>query len=209
MEKELNLIEILKGAPMGTKLYSPLFGECDLHEVRDDEIQVESDMGYFTFHKRGNIYSNRGECLLFPARDNRDWSTFKLEKEVIQVGDYIKEKDSDNVFKIKQHDGTFVVLERVLADLLERKMRADCLDRYVKVEKFDPKWLKPFDRVLVRDNTTDLWFASLFSYSINEDEEEYPYTMCDGNPYNYCIPFNEETKSLVGTSNEEPEFYRI
>ena len=72
-------------------------------------------------------------------------------------------------------------------------------------EKFDPKTLNPFDKVLVR-NKNDLWECGLFS-NINIDAYEYKYN-CIGGEYCYCIPYNDETKHLIGSSNDAPEYYR-
>ena len=75
-----------------------------------------------------------------------------------------------------------------------------------KVEKFDPKTLQPFDKVLVRDDSQRRWKGDLFCY-INEDREG---IKCFCLTYNWhrCIPYNEETKHLVGTSDDCPEFYK-
>lgn len=211
MEKEFNLIEFLKDAPIGTRLYSPICGECELKEITEKEIYVKGEHFDEIFYINGTYYENYGECLLFPSKNNRDWSTFKVEKESLKVGDYVKSKGINDVFKIKKQDEPLVTFMKVLADSLEteRIISEAILDRYEKVSKFDPKWLKPFDRVLVRDETTDLWFASLFSHSISEDGEEYPYIICNGLYYKYCIPYNDETKHLVGTTGEEPNFYKF
>lgn len=76
---------------------------------------------------------------------------------------------------------------------------------WYKKEKFDPKTLKPFDKVLVRDSYYDSWKCMLFSHIIKN--ERFPY-ICVGHPFAYCIPYNEETKHLVGTKEEEPEYYK-
>ena len=68
--------------------------------------------------------------------------------------------------------------------------------------KFDPKTLKPFDRVLVRDRDIEHWICNLFSHIIND---EY---LCIGSCFIYCIPYNDDTKHLVGTKEEAPEYYR-
>lgn len=80
----INIAEILKDCPSGIKLYSPVFGECALNKVLKDDgtIQVYIDNGksfdsYFGFNKYGHLHFDGGECLLFPSKDNRDWSTFK------------------------------------------------------------------------------------------------------------------------------------
>lgn len=74
-----------------------------------------------------------------------------------------------------------------------------------KKPKFDPKILKPFDRVLVIDYPSQHWCVGLFSYYIKSDT--YP-CKCVGSHYKYCIPYNDDTKHLVGTTEEAPKFYR-
>ncbi|MDD5855279.1 MAG: hypothetical protein PUC90_02935 [Prevotella sp.] len=73
-----------------------------------------------------------------------------------------------------------------------------------KREKFDPKTLKPLDTVIVRSDDKCRWFLDSFSYV-------YPDSICvctGGCDYKQCIPYNEDTKHLVGTTEEAPEFYR-
>ena len=76
---------------------------------------------------------------------------------------------------------------------------------WYKKERFDPKTLKPFDRVLARDYIRKTWTCDLFSHIIEQDICPYK---CAGNSYNHCIPYNEETKHLLGTKDEAPEYYR-
>ena len=76
---------------------------------------------------------------------------------------------------------------------------------WYKKERFDPKTLNPFDRVLVRDENYKKWTCNIFSY-INQ-ERSYHYK-CTYKYMKYCIPYNEETKHLVGTTEEAPEYYR-
>ena len=75
-----------------------------------------------------------------------------------------------------------------------------------KKEKFDPKTLQPFDRVLVRDYNDDKWVCSIFSHI--EPEDSFHYECILELNCRYCIPYNDETKHLVGTKDEAPEFYR-
>ena len=73
-----------------------------------------------------------------------------------------------------------------------------------KVEKFDPKTLHPFDKVLVRVDKNDCWMAAHFSHV-----DDYTHkAVCNTFYYTQCIPYNEETKHLVGTSDDCPEYYR-
>ena len=166
MNENLNLVEILKDCPEGTKLYSPAYGDVELVNVSHDKgtlypilIKIPSNSAdTFTcdrsFDKDGRIFADySGECLLFPSKEQRDWSKFNVKKP-----------------------------------------------------KFDPKTLQPFDRVLARNYNSENWKVQLFSYII-EGKTRYPY-FCINNPYICCIPYNDDTKHLVGTSNKAPEFYR-
>ena len=74
---------------------------------------------------------------------------------------------------------------------------------WYKKEKFDPKKLKPFDRVIVREKYGE-WFCTFFSHI---KESKYPYNTATG-CYSQCIPYNDNTKHLIGTNKEAPEYYR-
>lgn len=74
---------------------------------------------------------------------------------------------------------------------------------WLKKERFDPKTLKAFDRVMVYGKNEG-WFCSIFSHI---GEGEYQYNTASGN-YEWCIPYNDETKHLIGTKDEAPDFYK-
>ena len=74
-----------------------------------------------------------------------------------------------------------------------------------KVEKFDPSTLQPFDKVLVRDIYKECWACTLFSHIDND--VSFP-VYCSSDCFATCIPYNEETKHLVGTTDDCPEFYK-
>ena len=77
---------------------------------------------------------------------------------------------------------------------------------WYKKERFDPKTLKPFDKVLVkRSGKEDSWTCNIFSsYS---EGTGYDFECLD-DIYENCIPYNDNTKHLVGTTEEAPEFYK-
>ena len=156
MNEKLNLIEILKDCPKGTKLYSPIFGEVELDYVEDGgEYPIKFLLKGYTdsFTKEGRFFSDyEGECLLFPSKCERDWSKFKVKKP-----------------------------------------------------KFDPNTLNPFDKVLARNYRED-WNCTFFSHIV-KDEETYPYA-CGYDMFTYCIPYNDDTKHLIGKAEEAPEYYR-
>lgn len=77
---------------------------------------------------------------------------------------------------------------------------------WYKKEKFDLKTLQPFDKILVRDNTRMEWICTLFSH-INKPNVRFICQAIDS-AYIYGIPYNNDTKHLVGTTDEAPEYYR-
>lgn len=76
---------------------------------------------------------------------------------------------------------------------------------WYKKEKFDPNTLQPFDRVLVRNKLSISWKCDYFSHIDNSIHYKY---CCSSTSYKFCIPYNDETKYLVGITDESPEYYR-
>lgn len=96
METKINIAEILKDKPQGTKLYSSACGKCVLKEADDKSFKISfysSRFGFMTggegtFGKNGNLYDD-GECIIFPSKEMRDWSKFAWKK-----GDILVSNDS-------------------------------------------------------------------------------------------------------------------
>ena len=159
MNENLNLVEILKDCPEGTKLYSTIFEEVEFEGISQTQtiypinIKLNNNLTE-CLTPGGMIYTEyAGECVLFPSKNQRDWSKFKPKKD-----------------------------------------------------KFDPKTLQPFDKVLVRDSSTGPWRCEFFSH-IKKDSPIYPYLGVSA-AYICCIPYNDDTKHLIGTAEEAPEYYR-
>ena len=76
---------------------------------------------------------------------------------------------------------------------------------WLKKEKFDPNTLQPFDRVLVRDNKGLRWKINIYSNKYYNKNHHY---QCITNVYRYCIPYNDDTKHLLDTTEEAPDFYK-
>ena len=75
---------------------------------------------------------------------------------------------------------------------------------WYKKEKFDINTLKPFDKVLVRNTISEYWECEFFSRQM---DDTYPYVGI-AHSYKFCIPYNDDTKHLLGTTDEAPEFYK-
>lgn len=92
METKINIVEILKDKPKGTKLYSSACGKCKLEEVDDKSFKISFYNSKFSFMKRGEGYLDKngklyddGECVVFPSKEMRDWSKFAWQKGDILV----------------------------------------------------------------------------------------------------------------------------
>ena len=72
--------------------------------------------------------------------------------------------------------------------------------------KFDINTLKPFDKVLVRDNDEQIWVADLFSHVINRLSGNHIFVNV-GHYSNQCIPY-KNNEHLLGTSNDCNEYYK-
>ena len=73
-----------------------------------------------------------------------------------------------------------------------------------KAKKFNVNTLQPFDKVLVRDTKNFCWEASFFSH-INS---KLNWANCNCHYWKYCIPYNKETKHLLGTAEDCSEYYK-
>lgn len=74
---------------------------------------------------------------------------------------------------------------------------------WYKKDKFDPKTLKPFDKVIARVDSEHSWNIDFFSCF---RAVKIPY--CLSGIKCSVLPYNDDTKHLIGTKNEAPEFYR-
>ena len=70
------------------------------------------------------------------------------------------------------------------------------------VSKFDVETFHPFDKVLVRDYYNERWRVDIFGFILNDC------ICCCTTNWRYCIPYNEETKNLIGTTDDCPKFYK-
>nr|DAI06688.1 MAG TPA: hypothetical protein [Caudoviricetes sp.] len=110
MEEKINIAEILKDKPQGTKLYSSACGKCRLGEVDDKSFKISFYNSKFGFmnggegylDKNGKLYDD-GECVVFPSKEMRDWSKFAWKKGDVLV---CKDDNSHIIFE-KFNDDTY------------------------------------------------------------------------------------------------------
>lgn len=161
MNKNINLIEILKNCPKKFELYSTIHGIVYFDGITKNKEYpirlIDTDFIHFTKDGKYAIDKPDGECILFPSKEQRDWSKFTAP--------------------------------------------------WYNNDKFDPKTLKPFDKVIVRNKYDDEWTCTLFSHFTNDPYTRFIYKTNEAS-YIYCIPYNDDTKHLVGTTDEAPNRYR-
>jgi hypothetical protein len=73
----MDLTKILK---KGDKIYCTIYGYVNVAMVNKSSISVTNEHGGLVVSSNGK-YNNNGECLIFPSKDNRDWSTWETSKE--------------------------------------------------------------------------------------------------------------------------------
>lgn len=86
MKENINISAILKDKPKGTKLYSPIFGDCTFSFIQGvtDAICIIANDNREFFNYKG-LFSTLGEVMLFPSKLMRDWSKFAWKRgDVLQ-----------------------------------------------------------------------------------------------------------------------------
>lgn len=94
METKINIAEILKNKPDGTKLWTDMFGEVTLYVVTNTcgAFQVKHHNKEPWFDKDGKLYKE-GVLCIYPSKSMRDWEKFAWKK-----GDVLVNSAGFNVF---------------------------------------------------------------------------------------------------------------
>lgn len=218
MNENLNLVEILKDCPTGTRFYTPVWGEISFRKVLGNKIygiSIDTCSGNIYLTKEGcYLPINDAECIIFPSKDQRDWSKFtapwynKLVEPKFKVGDKIVNLQ----MKYMGCSGAKGTISEITND---KYIFTDGSCMFISnqdnwkldQDRFDPKTLKPFDKVLARDYLHGKWTCGFFSHTIVVIDVICKYNVGE-NLYTMCIPYNDDTKHLVGTTEEAPEYYR-
>lgn len=179
MNENIDLTKILKDCPMGWKFYSSVYGEVEFIEIYSKPVLC-------------NPRPREDEWLGQEIHDSEHPILFDadgFEHRVSSRGEMIKGCGECTFFPSRnQRDWS--------------KFTAP----WYKKGKFDPNTLNPFDKVLVRNDSREIWRCD-FSANGSYDDVEYPYVAINESVM-YCIPYNDETKHLLGTNDDAPEYYR-
>lgn len=175
MNENIDLTKILKDCPMGWKFYSSVYGEVEFIEI----------------YRKPVIRTRENEWLGQEIHDS--------EHPILFDADGFEHCVSSGGEMLKGHGECTFFPSRDQRDW--NKFTAP----WYKKDKFDPKTLKSFDKVLsFWDNT---WWCDFFSH-VNENNKPKIFGCLTTGYQSKCIPYNDETKHLAGTSEEAPEYYR-
>lgn len=194
----MNIAEILENCPKGMKLYSALLGEVEFDRVDFTDqysISVTTDSGNKQmFTSNGTYYDVKdAECLLFPSKDNRDWSTFKTPNQEFKEGDFVHRELNSRQKWISIHFATEEKKQLFLKALDERGYVWDEKKLELRKKKYE---FKPFERVLVREDDSHSWIADIYSHR-HPNRDVY---ICVGGVWPCCIPY-EGNEHLYSTTN--------
>ena len=178
MNENINLTKILKNCPNGWNFYSSVYGDVKFEAIKLQRLKCRYDPDMPEYARP--IFEEEQCPIKFTSNG--------VEYCVSSTGKHIRGKGECTFFPSK-----------------EQRDWSKFTAPWYKKDRFDPKTLKPFDKVLVRDRTKDTWNIGLFSHIDDDSVLSYVTTVSS---YIYCIPYNDDTEYLLRTKDEAPEYYR-
>lgn len=149
---------------------------------KDGDIVCISGMGYLTYGIVKSIDNSSKKLEYYVLND---MSTLKFE-------DWLSFEDKQ-IYPITETQ------QIILFDALAKENKAWDAEKKQIVD-LNLKWTpKPFDKVITRVDGNAIWTANIFSHI--DQHGEYVTIGCVGG-YPYCIPYNEETAKLIGTTDD-------
>ena len=149
-------------------------------EFKDGDIVCISGMGYLAYGIVKSIDNSSKKLEYYVLND---MSTLKFE-------DWLS-------FEDKQIQPITETQQIILFDALARENKAWDAEK-IQIVDLKPKVkLKPFDKVIVRCGKADKWSIDFFSHKVSNGY------ICTGDAwFGYCLPYNEETAKLIGTTDD-------
>lgn len=226
----MNIIDILKYKLPQTSLYDVVIGApVYLRGCTNDKILCFYSNKVIEYNNEGKLYSNNAAIqVLTPSKKMKDWSKFAWKEGDILVNTTDKFFPKIVVFKkfVDENYSSFestcgLTVETKLAKYSIQSTLSYCkmknedsiriakekIDELLKEEKAansPDHTFQPFDKVLVRDDERENWKPTLFGFKSKEEDDDFTYATLSG-CYAQCIPYNEETKHLLGTTEPYKE----
>ena len=182
MNENIDLTKILKDCPLGWQFWSSVYGDVDFIEIYRKPVLCNPS-------PREDVWL--GQVIHDCEHPIRFWTTNGFEYSVSSRGEMIKGCGECTFFPSR-----------------EQRDWSKSTAPWYKKEKFDPKTFKPFDRFMVRNSSSSDWRCSFYSHQRKEEKNTLCRYATTARSYICCIPYNDETKHLIGTTDEAPEYYR-
>lgn len=173
-------------------------GKLNLTTLEVEKHQHEFKDGDIVFMKgiKGRCFAN---CIFILRSEYKDG-----DKRAFYYAFY----NADDKYTLDEYGNTKVHYSLRLATDSEKQQLFEALAKKNKrwdaekkqIVDLKPKIeLKPFDKVLSRRCSEDYWVLNFYSHKSHKTG----YHICiDGSSNLYCIPYNEETAHLLGTTDE-------
>ena len=149
---------------------------------------------YYTIEGRVELMCTKSLQNLI--KTHPDYKELKLSVQPkFKVGDSLQSGSAfTKILSINLEEGWYYCDNRIIS------FENQDLWHLVPKPHYDIANFKPFDKVLVRDGDMEYWNADLFSSYHDEFH-------CFRGSWEQCIPFNEDTKHLLGTTDMPREEY--
>lgn len=191
----MNIANILKNCPECIELYSPVCGEVIFIRVcSNNNITVREPNGSLRYFLPDGKYTENGECVLFPSKEQRDWNKFIPD---FKVGDVIT--DGNINMKITSIKEGYYYGYDIRRGNDNCTFPLNCTHKY-KIYKFDPKTLKHYDKVLVRRHKESIWYPTLVSYVSNSGKV---FVLDMDHAVDQIIPYEGNTHLVEKTDDPE------
>jgi hypothetical protein len=199
-EKRINVAELLKDCPKGMEINCLMYDGCTfkgITESKDYPIEIQAPDGVSVLTKFGSISEDKSaKCVIFP-KGKTTWEGF-VPPCKFKLGNDIRMKGTSAIYVVTEIQGDRYKLDDKDISLLFKNQ-----DQWELIpNKFDITTLRPFDRVLVRDEAEENWRIELFSH-IQDDRHKFA---CYNFKWIQCVPY-EGNEHLLNTTQDCADFY--
>lgn len=188
IEQYISKIEENKGGKLNLNTLEkekPQFKDGDIVTIYEDKDGEER-------YKKIVIFKD-----FLKMSDGRDYIAAYAEYDIDE--DLVETKKVENNVVIRKFRlATDSEKQQIFGALAEKGKAWDCAENQI-IDLPKKPMFEPFQKVLVRDYKDKKWDADFFSYYDSNLRSPY---QCVGGNYNFCLPYNDKTKHLLGTANE-------
>ena len=180
--------------------FHPYMLDGRLNLEKEDRFDLMLEIPEYMTYKDGDVLiSSDGNPFIYKNISNGYISAYY---GITDVGNEVFDsRNFTSLIKGKANEAQ----RKVIIDALKaskQPVAKEYLKRFFNIEVKQECEFKPFDKVIVRDGDRGKWKADFFSHKI--EDNSFPY-ICVSDSHKYCIPYNDQTKHLLGTTDNWEE----